>query len=193
MKQLIVNADDFGLTGGVNRAVVALNQRGTLTSATLMAAADATTQAASLSQDAPRLGVGCHVVLVDGSPVLPASTLPTLVDQATGRFRATLGTFVKDLFLGKIRGSEIEAEAEAQIARIRSLDVQPTHVDTHKHTHMYPRVLAPLLQAAKRQGILAVRNPFEPAWSIQATPNAPASAAFRSTSSTACVLDFSER
>jgi len=174
VKRLIVNADDFGLTAGVNRAILELNRLGTLTSATLMALADATTEAASLATNSPSLGAGCHIVLVDGSPVLPASQLPTLVDPTTGRFRPTLGKFVRDLFLGRIRANEIEAETEAQIARARSMGLSLTHIDTHKHTHMFPGVLAPLLQAAKRQQIPAIRNPFEPTWSLAATPGAPA-------------------
>jgi len=168
-----VNADDFGLTTGVNRAILSLNQRGKLTSTTLMAMADASAEAASLALSSPNLGVGCHVVLVDGTPALPARQLPTLVDPTTGRFRTTLGKFVKDLFLGRIRTDEIEAEAEAQIARIGALGVSLTHVDTHKHTHMFPNVLRPVLRAARAAGIRNVRNPFEPAWSIRATPRAP--------------------
>ena len=93
MKRLIINADDFGLTAGVNRAVIDLNQSGKLPSTTLMAVAGFTLQAASLALATPSLGVGCHVVLVDGVPVLPAAQLPTLVDQNTGRFRKTLGRF----------------------------------------------------------------------------------------------------
>jgi len=168
-----VNADDFALTTGVNRAILSLNQRGKLTSTTLMAMADASAEAASLALSSPNLGVGCHVVLVDGTPALPARQLPTLVDPTTGRFRTTLGKFVKDLFLGRIRTDEIEAEAEAQIARIGALGVSLTHIDTHKHTHMFPNVLRPVLRAARAAGIRNVRNPFEPAWSIRATPRAP--------------------
>ena len=168
-----MNADDFGLTTGVNRAILSLNQRGKLTSTTLMAMADASAEAASLALSSPNLGVGCHVVLVDGTPALPARQLPTLVDPTTGRFRTTLGKFVKDLFLGRIRTDEIEAEAEAQIARIGALGVSLTHIDTHKHTHMFPNVLRPVLRAARATGIRTVRNPFEPAWSIRATPRAP--------------------
>lgn len=138
-----------------------------------MAIAGATAEAVSLPKAFPGLGVGCHVVLVDGEPALPAAQLPTLVNPATGRFRPTLGKFVQDLFLGRIRGQEIEAEAEAQIARLQNSGLSPTHVDTHKHTHMFPRVLAPLLAAAAKQQIKAIRNPFEPAWSVAATPKAP--------------------
>jgi chitin disaccharide deacetylase len=173
VKRLVVNADDFGLTSGVNQAIVELHHRGALTSTTLMAHAQATEDAIDQAIGNPSLGVGCHVVLVDGAPTLPPAELPTLVDSSTGRFRPTLGQFVQDLFLGRIRPSEIAAEAEAQIARLRNRGLRLTHIDTHKHTHMFPRVLEPLLNAAQRQHITAIRNPFEPAFSVAATRKAP--------------------
>lgn len=168
-----MNADDFGLTFGVNRAIVELRRAGFLSSATLMSVAPAALEAVAIARNTPSLGVGCHLVLVDGIPALPSSQLPTLTDPATGRFRKTLGRFVRDLIMGRIRAEEIEAEAFAQIDRLRSLGVTPTHVDTHKHTHMFPAVLHPVLRAAQRAAVKAVRNPFEPAWSLRATSSAP--------------------
>jgi predicted glycoside hydrolase/deacetylase ChbG (UPF0249 family) len=173
MGRLIINADDFGLTAGVNRAIAELHRNGFLTSTTLMARAAATTEAASLARSTPSLGVGCHVVLVDGDPVLPARELPTLADPRTGRFQPTLGAFLMRLLTGRIRPAEMEAEAAAQIARVQTEGVELTHIDTHKHTHMFPAVLRPVLRAAKAARIGAVRNPFEPAWSRRATPGAP--------------------
>lgn len=169
-----MNADDFGLTSGVNRAIVELSRRGNLTSATLMAMTKASPDAVSLVRKLTRLGVGCHIVLVDGKSVLPPSELPTLVNRATGRFRSTLGKFVRDLFLGRIRPAEIEIEAEAQIARLQAWGLSITHVDTHKHTHMFPGVLGPVLAAAAKRRIRAIRNPFEPSWSLAATSDTPA-------------------
>lgn len=171
--RLIVNADDFGLTSGVNRAILELHQQGLLTSATLMARAAASQEAIAMAQATPSLGVGCHVVLVDGDPILPSADLPTLTDPRTGRFHATLGSFLKLLLRGKIRASEIEAEAAAQMRHLQQRGVQLTHIDTHKHTHMFPRVLHPVLRAAASLGVTRVRNPFEPAWSVNATANAP--------------------
>jgi predicted glycoside hydrolase/deacetylase ChbG (UPF0249 family) len=171
--RLILNADDFGLTAGVNRAIAELHQAGRLTSATLMARAAATDEAVELARALPTLGVGCHVVLVDGEPQLPAPRLPTLTDPRTGRFHPTLGAFLQRLLAGRIRSAEIEAEAAAQIALLQSKGVTLTHIDTHKHTHMFSAVLRPVLRAARAAGIHAVRNPFEPAWSRRATPNAP--------------------
>jgi predicted glycoside hydrolase/deacetylase ChbG (UPF0249 family) len=173
VSRLILNADDFGLTAGVNRAILELHRAGRLTSTTLMARAAATEEAIDLARATPTLGVGCHVVLVDGEPLLSPRELPTLVDQRTGRFYPKLGAFLQRLLTGRIRSAEIEAEAAAQIAHLQSRGIALTHIDTHKHTHMFPVVLRPVLRAARAAGIRAVRNSFEPAWSLRATPGAP--------------------
>jgi chitin disaccharide deacetylase len=172
VSRLIVNADDFGLTSGVNRAIVELHQAGVLTSSTLMARAAATEEAIALARANPSLGVGCHIVLVDGEPVLPPREIPTLVDSRTGCFPSKLSTFLLRLFTGRIRSAEIEAEAAAQIALLQRSALRLTHIDSHKHTHMFPAVLRPVLRAAAHAGIHAVRNPFEPEWAIRATPRA---------------------
>ena len=173
MGRLILNADDFGLTSGVNRAIVELHRAGVLTSTTLMAKVAATEEAVELAGVTPTLGVGCHVVLVDGDPVLPAQELPSLVDPRTTRFHPKLGAFLQRLFTGRIHSTEIEAEAAAQIAWLQSRGLYLTHIDTHKHTHMFPAVLRPVLRAAKAADIRRIRNPFEPAWSSRATLGAP--------------------
>ncbi len=172
MSCLIVNADDFGLTAGVNRAIVELAAAGAVTSATLMARAGATAEAIELARSAPSLGVGCHVVLVDGEPVLAPAQIPTLIAPGTARFHTTLGAFVMRLFSGRIDAAEIEAEAAAQIARLQNKGLALTHIDTHKHTHLFPAVLRPVLRAARAAGIRAIRNPFEPAWAARATTGA---------------------
>lgn len=173
MSRLIVNADDFGLTAGVNRVIAALHGSGVLTSTTLMARARATEDAIEQARATPSLGVGCHVVLVDGEPVLPTRAIPSLVDRRTDRFHPTPGAFVKRLLTGRIRRDEIEAETAAQIALLQSKGLSLTHIDTHKHTHIFPAVLKPVLEAARAAGIFAVRNPFEPVWSLRATGGAP--------------------
>jgi predicted glycoside hydrolase/deacetylase ChbG (UPF0249 family) len=182
VKRLIINADDFGLTTGVNRAIVELHRHGTLTSTTLMAKATATDGAIGISGAMPNLGIGCHVVLVDGESVLPARNLPGLTapNPTKGRFKPTLGGFLRNLyggnnlFIKKERlTQEMEAEVAAQITLLQSHALPLTHIDTHKHTHMFPRVLRPVLRAARAAGIRVVRNPFEPAWSRSVTPGAP--------------------
>jgi hopanoid biosynthesis associated protein HpnK len=167
---LIVNADDFGLTCGVNRAIVELHQAGVLTSTTLMAKAAATEEAVQLALATPSLGVGCHVVLVDGEPVLPPRQVPSLIDKRTGRLYQTLVPFLHALYTGRVHTAEIEAEAAAQISLLQHSGLHLTHIDTHKHTHMFPRVLRPVLRAARSCGIHCVRNPFEPEWAVRATP-----------------------
>jgi hopanoid biosynthesis associated protein HpnK len=168
-----VNADDFGLAPGVNRAILELHAAEVLTSATLMAQAPATEEAVKMALAMPTLGVGCHVVLVDGNPVSDKRAIPSLVDRVTGLFYPTLGSFLKRHFTARIRSAEVEAEAAAQIALLQSFGVRLTHVDTHKHLHMFPGILRPVLRAAKAAGISAIRNPFEPIWSLNATADAP--------------------
>jgi chitin disaccharide deacetylase len=170
---LIVNADDFGLTPGVNRAVCELHAAGVLTSTTLMARAGASEEAIAMARANPGLRVGCHIVLLDGQPVLPARAIPTLVDRDTGRFSDSIAVFVSRLIARRIRASEIEAEARAQIEFLQDRGVRLTHIDTHKHSHMFPTALRAVLRAARACGIRTVRNPFEPAWAIQAANGAP--------------------
>ena len=169
MRRLIVHGDDFGLAAGVNRAILELHRAGALTSASLMARAAATEEAIELARTTPSLGVGCHMVLTDGVPVLPASEIPSLMDGRTGRFQPTPGAFLARLVTGRIRTQEIEAEAAAQIASLQARGLVLTHIDTHKHTHISPPVLRPLLRAARAAGIRTVRNPFEAGWSRRAT------------------------
>jgi predicted glycoside hydrolase/deacetylase ChbG (UPF0249 family) len=177
VKRLIINADDFGLTEGVNRAICELHAAGVVTSATLMANAEQTVPAAHAAAALPHLGAGCHIVLVDGKPILPAAQIPTLIDprsrpDSPARFRPTLAVFVADLVRGRIREADIEAEATAQIRSLLDAGVPITHIDTHKHTHMFPGALRPVLRAAVRCNVRAVRNPFEPRWSLATTPKA---------------------
>ena len=173
MSQVLVNADDFGLTSGVNRAIAELHKAGLVTSTTLMARAGATDEAIATARATPSLGVGCHVVLVDGEPVLPPQQIPSLIDAKTGQFLPTLTQFLLRLLAGRMPAAEIEAEAGAQIGLLKARGLRLTHVDTHKHTHMFPAVLRPVLRAARAAGVTAVRNPFEPVWAIRATPRAP--------------------
>ncbi len=163
--RLIINADDFGLTMGVNRAVIEAHRQGIVTSSTLMANSAAFDGAVEAAKSAPKLGVGCHVVLVDGSPLLPADRVSSLI-VGRGRhyfnFMDGIVGFASRALREKLRASEVTAEALAQMQKIQAAGIHPTHFDTHKHTHMIPQILRPLLKAAKECGIRAVRNPFVP-------------------------------
>lgn len=166
MRRLIINADDFGLTAGVNRAIVEAHENGVVSSATLMANGQAFAQAVSLARSTPRLGVGCHVVLVDGAPLLPQAQVHSLLDGSgksagDARFREGISKFGALAMLGRLAADEIEAEATAQIRKLQASGIPVIHLDSHKHTHLFPRVLRPLLRAAERCGVRAIRNPFE--------------------------------
>jgi chitin disaccharide deacetylase len=169
LRRLIVNADDFGFTEGVNRAIVEAHTRGIVTSSTLMANGLAFAAAAQLAKTVPRLSVGCHVVLIDGDPVLGSRELPSLIANNGARFRDGLKTFAARAVSGRLRPEQIEAEAVAQIRKIQSTGIVVSHVDTHKHTHLFPHVLRPILRAASRCGIRAIRNPFGPRFPLRSS------------------------
>jgi hopanoid biosynthesis associated protein HpnK len=160
VRRLIVNADDFGFTSGVNRAIVEAHAHRVVTSSTLMANGPAFAEAADLAKQNPDLSVGCHVVLIDGQPVLDANQLPSICSN--GVFRDGLKGFVARALTGRMDAGEITAEAAAQIRKLQSAGIAMTHIDTHKHTHMFPKILRPLLQAAADCGVHAIRNPFGP-------------------------------
>jgi len=164
--RLILNADDFGLTRGINRAISELHAAGALTSATLMASGPAFDDAISAVRSHPTLGVGCHVVLTDGTPISPPQTIPTLLGPDGKNFRPRLSHFTRDLLLGRIDEADIAREAAAQIQKLQHHGITVTHLDTHKHTHIFPQVARPLLIVAEHMGIPAIRNPFEQPWSL---------------------------
>ena len=166
MRRLIINADDFGLTAGVNRGIVEAHERGVVTSATLMADARACEAAVALAEAHPRLAVGCHIVLVDGEPLLESERISSLLGRDR-RFRPNLLGFARAAIGGKLIARELTAEATAQIKAIQEAGIAVSHIDAHKHAHLFPRVLEPLLQAARACGVRAVRNPFAPARALQ--------------------------
>jgi predicted glycoside hydrolase/deacetylase ChbG (UPF0249 family) len=165
--RLIINADDFGLTSGINRAVGELHAAGVLSSATLMAAGPAFDDAVAVALAHPGLGVGCHVVLTDGVPVSRPDLIPSLISADGKSFRPSLLDFLRALMLGRIRERDIAREAEAQVEKLQRAGIQVTHLDSHKHTHLFPAVTRPLLELAERAGVSAIRNPFEPPWSLE--------------------------
>ncbi len=125
-----------------------------------MATGSAFAEAADLIPQLPGMSIGCHVVLVDGAPILPARQIPS-VTKSEGRFESKLSDFVRQALLGRLRADEIEAEATAQIRKLQAAGIRLSHFDTHKHTHMFPQIARPLLRAARACGVQAVRNPFE--------------------------------
>jgi chitin disaccharide deacetylase len=159
MRALIVNGDDFGLTRGVNAGIMDAHTRGILTSTSLFANAAATDDAIALARETPTLGVGCHLTLVDGTPVLPDSDVPTLA--AGGRFRASWRAFVQDALCGRILLRDVERELAAQIERLTAAGLRLTHLDSHKHVHAYPPVFRIVARLARAFDIQTVRVPYE--------------------------------
>jgi chitin disaccharide deacetylase len=167
VRRLIVNADDFGFTSGVNRAIVEAHSRGVVTSSTLMANGPAFAEAVQLARTVPKLSVGCHVVLTDGVPVLDTAQLPSLT--ANSHFRDGMRSFAVRAIAGRMDANEITVETAAQIRKLQSAGIAVSHVDTHKHTHLFPKILHPLLRAAAACGVRAVRNPFGPRLPLQSS------------------------
>jgi chitin disaccharide deacetylase len=160
LRRLVVNADDLGLTVGVNDGIFDAHDHGILTSASLFAGARATSDAIRRLRSRPSLGVGAHLALVDGTPTLPPLRIPTLLDD-DGRFRRSWKPFIVACLLGKVSLAEVELELTAQIEQLRSAGVRLTHLDAHQHVHAYPPVFAIVARLAARFGIPVVRVPYE--------------------------------
>ena len=171
MRKLIVNADDFGLTTGVDRAIVETHIGGVVSSATLMANGATFDDAVTAARSAPNLSVGCHVVLVDGTPVSPPDAVDTLLAIRSAephKFYSSLSAFAARAMLGGFDRDQLVAEVTAQIRKIQAAGLQVTHLDTHKHAHVFPEIFAALLRAARICGVRAIRNPFVPVKAMQA-------------------------
>ena len=169
VRQLIVNADDFGLTQGVNRAISESHAGGVVTSSTLMASGPAFDDAVAIARSLPSLAVGCHVVLVDGAPVSAPASIPTLVASRSSnpkRFFGKVSSVAARALLGGYDEDELVREMVAQIRRIQAAGIQVTHLDTHKHAHIFPAILKALLNAARICAVRAIRNPFVPTSSM---------------------------
>lgn len=148
MRRLIVNADDFGFTRDVNAGIVEAHTYGILTATTLMANGDAFDDAVALARAVPSLDVGVHLVMVQGMSVLdPARELP-----------GTVSDLVKTLWRGEL---SVYEEARAQVSKIVAAGIRPSHIDTHKHTHLLPPVLKAVARVAREFEIPWVRRPFD--------------------------------
>ena len=159
LKRLIVNADDFGYTRGVNRAIAESCRNGVVTSTSLLANGAAFEAAVETARAEPRLDVGCHLNFVEGRPVSPPQQIPHLVGSSGRFFHAW--QLAARLLLRAVPESEIEREASAQIEKLLQAGIRVSHVDTHQHTHSHPAVVRAIARAARRYGIRWMRRPFE--------------------------------
>ena len=160
MKRLIVNADDFGLHTEVNRAIIKGYQQGCLRSTSLMPTGRAAEEAAELACENPGLGVAVHITLVAEKPVLPPEKVPTLVGP-DGYFFPDHIAFIRQFAAGRIRLAELRAECEAQISRVEQLGVTISHLDSHQHLHVLPKIIDLCLALMKEHGIQKMRLPAE--------------------------------
>lgn len=160
MKYLIVNADDFGLTAGVNRAVIEAHRRGILTSATVMANMPAFGEAVQFAKAHPLLGVGLHFNITQGRPIARASEVSSLLNDQ-GEFPETSTALLRRALTGSLKISQVEIELRAQIERVLNAGLKLTHIDSHKHSHALPPVCETITRVIGDYGINAVRLPRE--------------------------------
>jgi hopanoid biosynthesis associated protein HpnK len=161
-KALIVTSDDFGAAPQVNEAVERAHREGILTCASLMVAGTAAADAVRRAKTMPGLGVGLHLVLVEGKPVLPPQQIPNLVGPdglfRTDMAKASVGMF----FLPWVR-RQLAREIDAQFEAFASTGLKLDHVNAHKHFHLHPTIAGLTLRIGRHFGLKAIRVPYEPA------------------------------
>jgi len=161
-KRLIINADDYGLSRGITDGILLTHQEGILTSTSLMVNQPATDYAISRAKEVPELGIGIHLNLTQGMPVLPKDQVRTLVDD-DGCFYSC-GRLAKKLLRLQVSAQEIEAEFRAQIQLMKSNGMMPTHADSHHRIHMYPSAARAFHNAIVSEGIRRARAPRKQYW-----------------------------
>lgn len=160
-KRVIFTADDFGLGLALNEAVERAHREGALSTASLMVGAPAATDAIARAKRLPSLRVGLHVVVVHGSPLLPAADVSALVD-ADGRF-STAGFSTGWRYFASTRArSQLRAEIRAQFEAFAATGLPLDHVNAQSHFHVHPTVFGMLLEIGSEFGARAVRIPYEP-------------------------------
>jgi len=153
----IVNADDYGLTAGVNRAIEEGHRAGFVTSTTVLLNGDAAGEASDLPRAAPDMSVGVHVNLTLGRPTSDPGRIPSLV-TADGCFHSRVA-LVRLVLRRKVSAQDVVREARAQIDALRGLGIAATHWDTHQHVAELPPLARAVGAAAKEAGILRARTP----------------------------------
>jgi len=160
MRGLIVTVDDFGAAVAVNQAVERGFGEGIVTAASLMVGGEACADAVERARRSPGLGVGLHVVLVDGKPLLPPERIPALVGADGCFHRSMLRTALAIAFSPAAR-AQMRAEVEAQFAAFAATGLRLDHVNAHKHFHLHPMIASAIIAIGPRYGMGAVRVPRE--------------------------------
>jgi hopanoid biosynthesis associated protein HpnK len=160
-KRLVITADDFGVAPEVNEAVDMAHREGVLTAASLMVGSPGAADAVDRARRLPKLGVGLHVVLVEGRPVLPPDQVPDLV-TADGAFRNDMAAAAVAMFFRPKVRRQLYAEIKAQFEAFAATGLPLDHVNTHLHFHLHPTILGAILKLGPRYGMKAMRAPIEP-------------------------------
>lgn len=160
-KYLICTADDFGLAPPVNEAVEEAHRHGILTSASLMVTGQAAADAVVRARRLPDLGVGLHLVLVDGRPASPPDEIPDLV-TSNGRLHTNMAAIGARIFFQRHVQRQVEREMRAQFTRFLATGLKLDHVNGHHHFHQHPTIVGMLVRMARDYGIASVRWPVEP-------------------------------
>ena len=153
---LIVNADDLGMSPGINRAIFEGHARGIVTSASLLATGEHFDEAVAGLADHPDLGIGVHLCLHEERPVLAPDRIPGLVGE-DGKL-LPLGTVLKKAVTGGLPADQVEAELSAQVERIRGAGVEIDHFDSHCHVHAFPSIAKVVRRVADRHGVRRIRR-----------------------------------
>ena len=161
LKGLIVTADDFGISVEVNEAVERAHRGGVLTCASLMVSAPHAADAVARARDLPELGVGLHLVLVEGRPVLPPAQIAALV-QKNGAFRDDMVRASFEMALNPAMRRQLASEIEAQYEAFAATGLKLDHVDAHKHFHLHPAIGRLAIDIGRKYGLNAMRVPWEP-------------------------------
>ncbi len=144
----------------MNEAVERAHVDGILTAASLMVAGEGAADAVERARHLPNLGVGLHVVLVDGQPMLPAEQIPALVGP-DGWFQPDMVKTAFAIAFNPAARAQMRAEVKAQFAAFAATGLKLDHVNAHKHFHMHPMITSAILDAGKALGIPAMRVPVE--------------------------------
>lgn len=159
---LIVNADDYGLTRGISRGILRAHREGLVSSTSALVLGSAFASTAAWLGDAPTLGAGVHLAAVgEDPPLLTRSEIPTLTDRK-GHLPRTWRSFLACAVRGRIDPDDLSREFAAQIEAARQSGITPTHLDTHQHLHLWPKVATVVVTLAVEHDIRAVRVPGSP-------------------------------
>ena len=160
MKQLIINADDFGLHPLINRGIIKGHSEGIITSTSLMPSAPYFDEAVQLAKANPSLGVGIHLTLVGGVKPACTSGVNSLL-TAGGVFAEDYTVFAKKWYTGSIKKNELVKELETQIEKVLAAGIKPTHIDSHQHMHVLPGIAGIVVRLCEKYGIKKIRMPGE--------------------------------